>query len=115
MLNFALEISAASGGAYDPGAGAMVKRWGFGAHGRCNDPAFAKPSAQEVQTLLYVQERLLGNADEVLLWLEQGAALHVCGSLAGMARGVDQALEHILGRAGLEALAAQERYRRDVY
>ena len=36
-------------------------------------------------------------------------------SLAGMAGGVDQALEEMLGRPALNALAAQGRYRRDVY
>ncbi|MFZ4878312.1 sulfite reductase subunit alpha [Janthinobacterium sp. Mn2066] len=64
---------------------------------------------------LYVQDRLRGNADEVKLWLEQGAAIYVCGSLAGMAGGVDLALQDMLGRPGLDALAAQGRYRRDVY
>jgi len=64
---------------------------------------------------LYVQDRLRGNADEVTLWLEQGAAIYICGSLAGMAGGVDLALQDILGRPALDALAAQGRYRRDVY
>ena len=58
VLSFALDVSAASGGAYDPGAGAMVNAWGFGARGRCDDPAFSKPSALAVQTLL-VQQRAL--------------------------------------------------------
>ncbi|WP_317202357.1 sulfite reductase subunit alpha [Janthinobacterium sp.] len=75
------------------------------------DLVFSRDQAQR----LYVQDRLLGNADEVRLWVEQGAAIYVCGSLSGMAGGVDAALEEILGRAALDALAAEGRYRRDVY
>ena len=75
------------------------------------DQVYSRDQSQR----LYVQDRLLGNADEIVLWIKQGAALYVCGSLSGMAQGVDQALEQILGRAGLDGLAAQGRYRRDVY
>jgi sulfite reductase (NADPH) flavoprotein alpha-component len=63
----------------------------------------------------YVQDRLRRHAAELKTWVEQGAAIYVCGSLEGMAGGVDDALEHALGRAALDALAAQGRYRRDVY
>lgn len=75
------------------------------------DLAFSRDQAERT----YVQDRLRGNADEVKLWLEQGAAIYVCGSLAGMAGGVDQALQEMLGRPALDALAAEGRYRRDVY
>lgn len=63
----------------------------------------------------YVQDRLLEQATAVQAWIAQGAALYVCGSLDGMAAGVDAALAQILGRAALDQLAAQGRYRRDVY
>ncbi|KAB8059590.1 oxidoreductase [Janthinobacterium sp. FT14W] len=75
------------------------------------DLAFSRDQAERT----YVQDRLRGNADEVRLWLEQGAAIYICGSLAGMAGGVDQALQDMLGRPALDALAAEGRYRRDVY
>ncbi|MES2740400.1 MAG: sulfite reductase subunit alpha [Pseudomonadota bacterium] len=64
---------------------------------------------------LYVQDRLAAEAEEVRRWLARGAAIYVCGSLEGMAGGVDRTLEQIIGRARLDALAAQGRYRRDVY
>lgn len=64
---------------------------------------------------LYVQDRLRQHAGAVRSWVEEGAAIYVCGSLDGMAGGVDQALEGILGQAGLAALTAAGRYRRDVY
>jgi len=41
--------------------------------------------------------------------------LYVCGSLNGMAAGVDAALTDIIGSAALQELNAQGRYRRDVY
>ena len=75
------------------------------------DLAFSRDQAERT----YVQDRLRGNADEVRLWLAQGAAIYICGSLAGMAGGVDQALQEMLGRPALDALAAEGRYRRDVY
>lgn len=75
------------------------------------DLAFSRDQAERT----YVQDRLRGNADEVRLWLEQGAAIYICGSLAGMAGGVDEALQEIVGRPALDALAARGRYRRDVY
>ena len=62
----------------------------------------------------YVQHRLLQCADELLAWLERGAAIYVCGSLQGMASGVDAALRQIAGER-LQAISAAGRYRRDVY
>ena len=55
------------------------------------------------------------NADLLRAWVEQGAALYVCGSLEGMAPGVDAALTEILGADRLAMLADAGRYRRDVY
>ena len=75
------------------------------------DLAFSRDQAERT----YVQDRLRGNADEITLWLQQGAAIYICGSLAGMAGGVDQTLQEMLGRPALDALAAEGRYRRDVY
>ena len=64
---------------------------------------------------LYVQDRLREQADTVRAWLADGAALYVCGSLEGMAAGVESALTDIIGEAGVEQLIEQGRYRRDVY
>ncbi len=41
--------------------------------------------------------------------------IYICGSLQGMAAGVDQALIDMLGEQALQALIEQGRYRRDVY
>ncbi|MET3441280.1 sulfite reductase (NADPH) flavoprotein alpha-component [Variovorax paradoxus] len=63
----------------------------------------------------YVQHRLLQSADALRTWLDNGAAIYVCGSLQGMASGVDAALRQIAGEALWSDLSASGRYRRDVY
>ncbi|MBO9513315.1 MAG: flavodoxin domain-containing protein [Variovorax sp.] len=75
------------------------------------DLAFSRDQEQP----LYVQHRLLQAHEEVGRWVARGAAIYVCGSLDGMASGVDAALKQILGAQALGALAAADRYRRDVY
>jgi len=54
-------------------------------------------------------------ADMLRAWIADGAVVYVCGSLQGMAGGVDAALEEIIGRAALDQLLEDGRYRRDVY
>ncbi len=63
----------------------------------------------------YVQHLVADAADEMLDWADRGAAIYVCGSLAGMAGAVDAALRAILGDARLEEMAEQGRYCRDIY
>ncbi|MEN0105877.1 MAG: sulfite reductase flavoprotein subunit alpha [Pseudomonas sp.] len=75
------------------------------------DLAFSRDQAEKV----YVQHRLLAAADELKAWLADGAAIYVCGSLQGMAEGVDQALRQVLGDDAVVQLTEQGRYRRDVY
>lgn len=64
---------------------------------------------------IYVQDRLRESAELLRQWVEQGAAIYVCGSLAGMAPGVDAVLRETLGEARVEQLREAGRYRRDVY
>lgn len=63
----------------------------------------------------YVQHLVAEHAETIRAWAEDGAAFFVCGSLEGMAGGVDAALRAILGDDALEALAADGRYCRDIY
>ena len=63
----------------------------------------------------YVQDLVAAQAAEVAAWVDRGAAIYVCGSLAGMAGGVDAALRAILGDARVEAMIAAHAYRRDIY
>jgi sulfite reductase (NADPH) flavoprotein alpha-component len=75
------------------------------------DRVFSRdPSGSE-----YVQDRLRARADVLRDWIARGAVIHVCGSLQGMAGGVDDALAEILGADERDALMAGGRYRRDVY
>ncbi len=62
-----------------------------------------------------MQDRLRAQPDAVREWLDDGAAVYVCGSLQGMATGVEEALVDIVGNDRLEALIEAGRYRRDVY
>ncbi|EJN09961.1 sulfite reductase flavoprotein subunit alpha [Herbaspirillum sp. YR522] len=75
------------------------------------DLAFSRDQQQR----LYVQDRLREAADAVRQWIADGAVIFVCGSLHGMAAGVDEALVAILGQDTVDDLVAQHRYRRDVY
>lgn len=63
----------------------------------------------------YVQDRLLAEQDALQEWIANGAAIYICGSLTGMAVGVEQALIKILGEDEFQALCEAGRYRRDVY
>lgn len=75
------------------------------------DLAFSRDQEKRV----YVQDVIRQNAAELVSWIERGAVLYVCGSIDGMASGVDQALIEILGEEQVDELRQQGRYRRDVY
>ena len=75
------------------------------------DLAFSRDQAAKT----YVQDRLRAQPEAVREWLDDGAAVYVCGSLQGMATGVEEALVDIVGSARLETLIDEGRYRRDVY
>jgi sulfite reductase (NADPH) flavoprotein alpha-component len=82
------------------------------------DLAFSRDQAEKI----YVQHRLQENAATLWQWLEDGAAIYVCGDASKMAKDVDDALQQIIasesgrdGKAYLAELAAAQRYLRDVY
>jgi sulfite reductase (NADPH) flavoprotein alpha-component len=85
------------------------------------DTAFSRDQEHKV----YVQHRLLDHAAELWAWLEDGAAIYVCGDAERMARDVDRGLAYILAKEGrmepaaakayLARLAKEGRYLRDVY
>ncbi|WP_277587861.1 sulfite reductase flavoprotein subunit alpha [Pseudomonas chlororaphis] len=75
------------------------------------DLAFSRDQAEKI----YVQDRLRQQAERLKQWLADGAAIYICGSLQGMASGVDQVLNEVLGAEVVEQLIEQGRYRRDVY
>ncbi len=97
--------------AYDFHCGAQLQAWLASGDLARLDLAFSRDQAEKV----YVQDRLREAADELRNWLSQGAALYICGSLEGMAAGVDAALIEILGAQAVGELIEQGRYKRDVY
>ncbi|MGZ8290761.1 MAG: sulfite reductase subunit alpha [Telluria sp.] len=77
----------------------------------CLDLAFSRDEAGPK----YVQDALGLHSAQLRTWVEQDAAIYVCGSLQGMASGVHQVLVEALGSDVVERLGAEGRYRRDVY
>lgn len=63
----------------------------------------------------YVQDAMKEKAFELKQWIEQGAAIFVCGSRVGMAQDVDHTLSTILGESLYQQLLIENRYRRDIY
>ncbi|QXZ10597.1 sulfite reductase subunit alpha [Comamonas sp. Y33R10-2] len=92
----------------------QLAQWVQGGHLARLDQAWSRNSDSGKESH-YVQDLLHIHANELLRWVEQGAAIYVCGSLNGMGQGVHQTLQAILGEAKVDALLAQGRYRRDVY
>lgn len=91
--------------------GDEIHDWQRAGHIQRLDFAFSREQA----TSHYVQHLVSERSGELREWLQQGAAVYVCGSLKGMAPAVDAALAEIVGAEVLEAMAADGRYRRDVY
>jgi sulfite reductase (NADPH) flavoprotein alpha-component len=88
-----------------------VERWiAEGAIARA-DFAWSRDQGERI----HVQQRLREAGDELRRWVDEGAAIYVCGSLDGLAPGVDAVLCEVLGAERVARLREQGRYRRDVY
>lgn len=88
-----------------------IERWVADGRIERADFAWSRDQAERI----HVPQRLREAADELQRWVDAGAAVYVCGSLDGLAPGVDAALRDVLGDARLEQLRGQGGYRRDVY
>jgi len=85
------------------------------------DVAFSRDQVEKV----YVQDRLLENAQQIYTWLERGAHVYVCGDATRMAGDVHAALLKLIQQQSggneesaaeyLLALKQARRYQRDVY
>lgn len=84
------------------------------------DLAFSRDQEHKI----YIQHCLKENADELLRWIDNGAAIYVCGSKEPMSKDVEQTLLEILAvkKGGHEAaqkfldqLHDDNRYVKDVY
>ena len=56
VMACALEVAEASGGAYDPAAGALVNLWGFGPRRRYDQQGFQVPAPAAIEALLARQD-----------------------------------------------------------
>ncbi len=85
------------------------------------DVAFSRDTNEKV----YVQHRMLEHSKELFEWLQEGAALYICGDEKHMSHDVHQTLVEIIEKEGglsredaeafLADLQQQKRYQRDVY
>ncbi|KIE58975.1 sulfite reductase subunit alpha [Methylacidiphilum kamchatkense Kam1] len=85
------------------------------------DTAFSRDQSYKI----YVQHRMLENAQDFWSWLQEGAYVYVCGDAHRMAKDVDAALHRICETAGglskekaqeyVQNLRSTKRYLRDVY
>jgi sulfite reductase (NADPH) flavoprotein alpha-component len=91
--------------------GEEILQWRNQGHIERLDLAFSRDQAEPV----YVQHMLLAAAGSLREWAAAGASIYVCGSLAGMAPGVDGVLRRVLGDATVESMLTEGCYRRDVY
>jgi sulfite reductase (NADPH) flavoprotein alpha-component len=90
---------------------AELEAWRASGHLQRMDLAFSR----DQQARIHVQGRLREAFDTLRQWVADGASVHVCGSLEGMAPGVDAALREGLGDDAVDAMIEDGRYRRDVY
>ncbi|ETI70476.1 assimilatory sulfite reductase (NADPH) flavoprotein subunit [Neobacillus vireti] len=85
------------------------------------DVAFSRDTDQKV----YVQHRMLENSKELFEWIQDGAAVYICGDEKHMAHDVHQTLLTIIEKEGgmsrekaeeyLAEMQQTRRYQRDVY
>jgi sulfite reductase (NADPH) flavoprotein alpha-component len=99
----------------------QLEDWLASGHLARLDLAFSRDQAEKI----YVQNRMLENADELWAWLQDGAHFYVCGDASRMAKDVDAALHKVAETAGglspeaaaeyVATLKSEKRYQRDVY
>ncbi len=85
------------------------------------DVAFSRDQVEKV----YVQHRILENAQQVWQWIQEGAYIYVCGDATRMAKDVHDALVIVAEQEGklardeaeqfINDLRKAKRYQRDVY
>nr|WP_283254775.1 sulfite reductase flavoprotein subunit alpha [Luteimonas galliterrae] len=91
--------------------GDEIRRWRDEGFIERLDLAFSRDGAASA----YVQHALAAAGETLRDWMQAGAAIYVCGSLQGMAPGVDAVLRDLLGDDLVERMRIEGRYRRDVY
>lgn len=85
------------------------------------DTAFSRDQAEKI----YVQTKIIENAEEFYAWLEAGGCIYICGDASRMAKDVDAAIHKVVEIAGdkseeeakayVDSIKKAKRYLRDVY
>ncbi|MGX2968608.1 assimilatory sulfite reductase (NADPH) flavoprotein subunit [Ursidibacter sp. B-7004-1] len=81
--------------------------------------------SRDQEQKIYVQHKILEQAELVWQWIQQGAYIYVCGDASRMAKDVENALLEVIATQGklssedaeefLNEMREQKRYQRDVY
>lgn len=90
VLMFALEVAQASGGAYNPCAGALVNLWGFGPTGRYDEAGFMAPTPAQLAAASASLQQLTLAADKATRSVCQPAAVQLDLSAVAKGYGVDR-------------------------
>ena len=114
VLGFAMHVSQASGGAYDPCAGALVNLWGFGPRERYDEPGFLPPKDDTLALLLSQRQRRRLELDLPARRARQPGGLQLDLSAVAKGYGVDrlaryldsQGIDHYLVEVGGELRGA---------
>ena len=114
VLGFAMHVSQASGGAYDPCAGALVNLWGFGPRERYDEPGFLPPKDDTLALLLSQRQRRRLQLDLPARRARQPGGLQLDLSAVAKGYGVDrlaryldsQGIDHYLVEVGGELRGA---------
>ena len=95
VLGFAMHVSQASGGAYDPCAGALVNLWGFGPRHRYDEPGFLPPRHDTVALLLAQRQRRRLELDLPARRARQPGGLQLDLSAIAKGYGVDRLARYL--------------------
>ena len=114
VLGFAMHVSQASGGAYDPCAGTLVNLWGFGPRNRYDEPGFLPPKDDTLALLLSQRQRRRLELDLPARRARQPGGLQLDLSAVAKGYGVDrlaryldsQGIHHYLVEVGGELRGA---------
>ena len=100
VFSYALQVAEASGGAYDPCAGALVNCWGFGARRRYDEAGFYAPDDSAIAAIMARRDRLRVQVDAAARKVLQPGGVEI--DLSSVAKGyaVDQ-LSHSLEAQGI--------------
>ena len=98
VLGFATHVAQASGGAYDPCAGALVNLWGFGPNRRHDQPGFLPPKHDTVALLLSQRQRRRLELDLPARRARQPGGLQLDLSAIAKGYGVDRLARYLEGQ-----------------